>query len=465
MLIALTTALTRLITYADGGHEGSAEITGIIERLPASGLVGDWTISGRTVHVSSSTRIEQEHGAAQVGASVEAKGASQGDGSLSASEIEVKSGGSGREAEISGIVEALPSAGLIGDWRISRKVVHVTLSTRIRLDHGAPVVGSHIEVKGTQQTDGSITATEIEVKDGPEAEAEVTGRIETLPASGLIGDWKVSGKTVHVTVSTVIDQEHGVPSVGATVEVKGVLRSDGSLTATKIEVQRTGSGDAGPFIELHGAIESLPSSGLTGNWVVSGQIIHVTSDTIVNQEHSRIAVGVMVEVKGRSQPDHSITAIRIEVQSSPGDGSATEFFGTIQSLPATGFIGAWTISDRSVQVTSSTTIEREDSQPAVGAFVEVQGWLQTDGSVRASRIEVKGTVEDSGPVSFTGAVQDLPATGQVGDWVVDGRTVRVTTSTSINEESASARIGSRVKIKGSAQADGSVVASKIKVKK
>ncbi len=462
--LAITTALTRLVTYADGGHDSGGEITGVIEMLPSLGLVGDWRISGRTVRVTASTRINQEHGAAAVGSTVEAKGTSQSDGSLRASEIEVKSG-RGAEIEVSGIIEGLPALGLIGDWRVAGKTIHVTLSTRIALEHGAPSLGSHVEVKGSRGDDGSITATEIKVKDGAELEGEITGRIESLPASGLIGDWRVGGKTVHVNASTRIDQEHGTAAVGASVEVKGTSQSDGSLTAAEIEVKSGTGGDAGAFIEIHGAVEGLPSSGLIGDWRVAGQLIHVTAGAVINQEHSRVSLGVMVEVKGRSQPDHSITATRIEVQSSPGDGSATEFFGLIEHLPTRGLTGTWTISGRAVQVTDSTTVEQESTPAAAGAFVEVQGWLQPDGAVRASRIEVKGTIEDSGPVSVAGAVQDLPASGLLGDWVVDGRTIHVTASTSINEDSARARIGSRVKIKGTAQTDGSVAASKIKVKR
>src|SRR5262249_7502549 len=66
-----------------------------------------------------------------------------------------------------------------------------------------------------------------------------------------------------------------------------------------------------------------------------------------------------------------------------------EFRGTIQSLPNTaGFIGDWVVNGRTVRVSSRTEIERKSAQVAVGAFVEVEGCLQTDGSVLAKEIEV-----------------------------------------------------------------------------
>ena len=41
------------------------------------------------------------------------------------------------------------------------------------------------------------------------------GTIEALPAVGLVGDWRVSGRTVIVSVATVLDSEHGAFVVGA----------------------------------------------------------------------------------------------------------------------------------------------------------------------------------------------------------------------------------------------------------
>jgi hypothetical protein len=67
-----------------------------------------------------------------------------------------------------------------------------------------------------------------------------------------------------------------------------------------------------------------------------------------------------------------------------------EFYGAVESLPGTpGWVGDWTINGRRVQVEPSTRIEREHGQPAVGAQVEVKGQRQPDGSLRATKIEVK----------------------------------------------------------------------------
>jgi hypothetical protein len=105
-------------------------------------------------------------------------------------------------------------------------------------------VGAMIEVHGTHRPDGSVDAARIEVKsspvagpDGGDARAELKGTIDALAsAPGFVGDWTVSGKTVHVTEATRIDQEDGAVDLHALVEVKGTKRADGSIDARKIEV-------------------------------------------------------------------------------------------------------------------------------------------------------------------------------------------------------------------------------------
>ncbi len=77
-------------TTAFAGNDGNYKFYGTVESLPANGLTGDWRVSGRTVHVTAATRIEQKHGPVAVGAYVEVKGSQQADSSVNATQIEVK---------------------------------------------------------------------------------------------------------------------------------------------------------------------------------------------------------------------------------------------------------------------------------------------------------------------------------------------------------------------------------------
>jgi len=154
-----------------GGGSSEAQFTGAIENLPGGSFLGDWRVDGVTVHVSPATEIRQDKGPAVVGAQVEVRGIPQADGSVTATRIEVLSGGSGgggdggggggggSETRFTGTIEAVPP-GFIGTWVISGTIVHATSTTEID-DRDRAVVGATVEVRGSRQSDGSVLASRI----------------------------------------------------------------------------------------------------------------------------------------------------------------------------------------------------------------------------------------------------------------------------------------------------------------
>ncbi len=99
--------------FADDWHEWEGKLVGVVEALPASGLVGDWRVAGVVVHVLPSTRIKQEHGFVQVGSIVKMEGSWQPDRSFTAYEIsvEVNPGGvpPASDTKIFGVLKLLPT--------------------------------------------------------------------------------------------------------------------------------------------------------------------------------------------------------------------------------------------------------------------------------------------------------------------------------------------------------------------
>lgn len=317
---------------AFAGHDNENKFTGVIETLPnGAGFVGDWRVAGRTVHVTTSTRIEQTDGQVAVGATVKVEGTPRADNSVDAASIEVKQGSSGdgsgsddsAQPTFKGTIEILSTAaGFIGDWRVGGRTIHVSAATRIETEFGPVAVGAFVEIHGTLRADGSMDATKIETKSnvaGGDGRDELKGTIEALPGTGgLIGDWRVSSRTVHVSADTIINQEHGGAAVGASVEVAGTQRADGSIDATRIEVQPS-SGDSsgeGQSTNVKGAIQSLPSSSLVGDWIVGGRLVHVVSSTKLNAEHGAFVVGARVKVKGLQMADGSVVATKVQLRDS-----------------------------------------------------------------------------------------------------------------------------------------------------
>ncbi|HKQ07232.1 MAG TPA: DUF5666 domain-containing protein [Blastocatellia bacterium] len=331
--LSMLALMSSLLVTAYAGHEKENKFTGTVESMPSNGFVGDWRVAGRTVHVTSATRINQEDGRISVGAVVKVEGQSRPDNSVDATEIELREaaagGGSGGDdnhngTQFKGTIESFP-AGFVGDWRVGGRTVHVTSSTRIETNDGPVAVGAFVEIEGTLRADGSMDATKIEVKSNPaggDGRDELKGTIESLPnTQGFIGDWRVAGRTVHVTSATVINAEHGAVAVGASVEIQGTQQADGSITATRVEVNPSngggGNNDEGQPANFKGTIESLPNTAdLTGDWTISGRTVHVVSSTRLTREHGAFAVGVRVKVKGMMMSDGTIVATKIQVRDS-----------------------------------------------------------------------------------------------------------------------------------------------------
>lgn len=88
---------------------------------------------------------------------------------------------------------------------------------------------------------GAMAAAPAQPAQAPAFAQEVafTGYVQALPKTvGWIGAWKVSGKIVHVSKSTQLDQTDFRVRIGAFVRVEGFKLADGSYNATSIDILR-----------------------------------------------------------------------------------------------------------------------------------------------------------------------------------------------------------------------------------
>ena len=376
--------------------EGVVEINGVVQSMPASGLIGAWVIAGRNVRTDAATVIKQEQGAIGVGALVESKGVDEGNGVTLATIIEVKQGASAPPAgapsdDFTGAIESLPSGTLIGRWTVAGRKVDVLTTTVLKQQLGGFAVGAIVEVHGTVDAGGVVAASVIEVKSGgttapvPVASVlEIVGPVESLPATGTIGTWRVAGRSVIVTATTVLDNEHGAFAVGVTVEVKGASDTSGALVATRIE-RVAGNGAPVAALKFWGTIESLPSSaGFIGVWKVSGRVVNVGASTALRVNNGPIAIGAIVEVDGWAQADGAIEAQEIETRTSigslPGQGPlaveysnaalghyfVTAFSDEIAFLDGGAFAGAWKRTGETFKTGGAAAVCRFYGMPPKG---------------------------------------------------------------------------------------------------
>jgi hypothetical protein len=167
LLAAVLALAPGLVARAEGGMGGGHFVfTGQVQSLPEGTLIGDWTVAGKTVHVTSDTKIHQANSPVDVGSTVVVEGALLNDGSVNAERIEVKKPSPGKKTvSFCGIIEALPEGTLVGDWTVSGVLVHVSDTTMIDETKGSAAPQVPVRVKGDVQPDLSINAAQIVVKE------------------------------------------------------------------------------------------------------------------------------------------------------------------------------------------------------------------------------------------------------------------------------------------------------------
>jgi hypothetical protein len=117
-------------------------------------------------------------------------------------------------------------------------------------------VGMNVEVQGARQADGSVLASQVESggadaqnnDERQENEQELSGTVLSVGVDSFTLKTDHGNKTITVSKSTVFDG--GLPSlsdlkVGKLVEVKGTLQSNGSIAATRVHGEDSGSGGSG----------------------------------------------------------------------------------------------------------------------------------------------------------------------------------------------------------------------------
>src|SRR5216117_2827519 len=143
------------------------------------------------------------------------------------------------ETEFEGTVDALDGKVLT----VAGRKVAVTDATEIRKDDAAAtfadlVLGTPVEVEGTLNADGSVTASEIRIEDRNDAERiAFVGTLTQIAGNTLT----VDGVTVNVGSATVIVRGDAALTladlkIGDRVLVRGAVQADKSINATRIRV-------------------------------------------------------------------------------------------------------------------------------------------------------------------------------------------------------------------------------------
>ena len=279
-------------------------------------------------------------------------------------------------------------------FQIPGMTIKTTSSTIIR--HGNRTfqfsdlkVGDHVQAKGTR--DGTtLTATEIKVEndneddDDDKNEAEVEGLVSG--STGTCPAVTFTVKTTKVTTNSATSFRDGTcadaTANGATVEVKGTKQSDGSILATRVELEK--KAPAATTVTLTGFISGSRGTCPAVTFTVQSTKVTVNSSTTFPSTTCADATknDANVTVTGTKQADGSVVATSVALV------PPTTLTGAVSASTGTCPAVTFTVQSTKVTVNSSTAYTSTTCAVATanGANVKVTGPKQADGSVLATTV-------------------------------------------------------------------------------
>lgn len=249
-----------------------------------------------------------------------------------------------------------------------------------------------------------------------------------------------------------IDDQPGTEAdlrVGQIITLKGVVNPDG-LTGTASEVSFSG--------DLRGPVSQIDVAG--GTFVVLGQTVTISDATLFDDSFQApslagLQVGVVVEVSGFADSAGNLVASRVE-PSTVAAGFRVR--GSVQALDTT----AQTFRINALTVDYSGVAP--NGTLSNGAIVSVAGTtVAPSGALIATRVQVfaglRGAAQDQGRIEGL-----ITAFVSNADFTVNGQRVITDASTDVNLHGMTLGLNVPVKVRGTFNASGVLVASKVDVK-
>ncbi len=339
----------------------------------------------------------------------------------------------------------------------------------------------------------------------PASSATIAGTVVSVgTADAPAGDVSARSSSGGIRVSvlgtaleTTTDDDGRFMLGGVTPGEKVELHFEGSGIDARLEIEGLAAGQmltitvgvsgstasrltASGEIEFRGSVGSVGSDHL----VVEGRTVLVVPGTteVLGRQNQRIplsavAVGSFVEVEAWSQPDGSLLGKKVKLEdgadADAGADDEVEFRGNVDSVNDDRLV----VGGRTVLVVAGTTevLDRQNqtiplSDIAVGAFVEVEGWPQSDGSLLGKKVKLEDRAGDGGndpndpvEVEFLGNIQSLSPLMVAGTMVSTDDNTRILDDNNNPIGLSDLAVGMSVEVEGWRQAGGSVLAKKIKI--
>ena len=286
----------------------------------------------------------------------------------------------------------------------------------------------------------------------------ISGQINQLAGNCPSTSFKVGSKRVSTDASSAfVDRSCSDLRNGGFIEVEGGWSSDGSVMAQRVRGQQEP-----PESEIRGAISGLTGACPNLSFSVGTQgVITDASTRFKDRDCSGIRNGQSVELHGIRQVDGRVLARDVEPNI---EAERIEVLGTLRNLGGTCPSVVFSIGSDVIATNGDTRFKTLPCNAlSEGRFVEAKGVRQPDGRILAQEVETEDELEGV-EVEVRGTIQRVNGSCPSLTFFVGER--RIVTNVDSRFERMTCtdlRSGIKVEAKGIAQADGSVVAVRVKL--
>jgi hypothetical protein len=307
----------------------------------------------------------------------------------------------------------------------------------------------------------------------------ISGLVVTVAGTSISSGLDATGRFNLKNVPPGNQQLQFSGPVSATLPIDDVKPSESitlvvSVTTTSVNLESEVRSN-GREEQLEGKIESLPPT-----LVVAGRAVTTDGNTVIRKGDQTVSLsdlqtGYRVHVKGTTNGS-SLLATQIIVQNTntgtddsddDQQDSSASIHGKLNSVG--GGIPTLTldVGGTTVRTTSATVVKRRGdvqtlSELKVGQNLHVIGTRQPDGSIDARQIEINDDAA-GGEFQIEGSAGGVSGTCPVLSFSVNGYKITTNSSTVFDGVAcAEMKSGTKVTVTGIAQADSSVVATRVK---
>ena len=318
------------------------------------------------------------------------------------------------DLEITGSISELGSDYMV----VQNYKIYVDYNSDLRGSSGSKIefavlkLNDLVQVQADNYGNGTFLASKIKLEDGTggenEGENELTGYVSSVGNNSFV----INGVAFVVDSLTEFRGRHGSSfsfdqiTVGMLLEVKAKKQTNGDLLAIRIRTED--DEHRGEDFEISGYIDSLTSNSV----IIGEKEFFVDNQTVIVDHHNMPAVfsdltkGEKVEVRAVKQVDDTYLALNIKIEDEKKNESEVELTAQIEIINGSDItIGGLTFTtDANTVVLNNNRMAAALTDLAVGMWVEVKGFKNSDGSYYAATIKiedfVRTEIEIKGNISY-----------------------------------------------------------------